>query len=118
MNVRRFSILLKKSELFYYNLPYCVKTMNFFQNLYGYAMSEKVPVDEIDFVENDIVTSWTTEDIMRMDSSGNHSYIFEVDIEIPQNIHDKTSDYPLCPEKLAITKDMISPKSWFVQTDF
>ncbi len=75
-------------------------------------MSEKVPVDEIAFVDDDTVTSWTRDDIMNHNSSGDHSYILEVDIEIPDSIHDTTSDYPLCPEKLDITRDMISPKSW------
>ena len=83
-----------------------------FQNLYGYAMSEKVPIDEIDFVDERTVAEWTTQDIIDMDASGDQSYIFEVDIEIPEEIHDQTSDYPLCPEKLEITKDMVSPKSW------
>ena len=82
-----------------------------FQNLYGYGMSEKMPVDGFMWVD---ATSWTQEDIMRLDPNGKTSYIFEVDLLIPKNIHDKTSDYPLCPEKLDITKEMISPKSWFV----
>ncbi|KAL5267281.1 hypothetical protein ACHWQZ_G004350 [Mnemiopsis leidyi] len=81
-------------------------------NLYGYAMSEKVPIDEIGFVNESTVAEWTTQDIIDMDASGDYSYIFEVDIEIPEEIHDQTSDYPLCPEKLEITKDMLSPKSW------
>ena len=75
-------------------------------------MSEKVPVDEIAFVDDETVAHWTKDDIMKHDASGDHSYILEVDIEIPESIHDHTSDYPLCPERLEITKDMISPKSW------
>ncbi len=74
-------------------------------------MFEKVPVDEIAFVEDDAVGHWTKKDIMEHNTSGDHSYILEVDIEIPDCIHDHTSDYPLCPEKLDITEDMISPKS-------
>ena len=77
-------------------------------------MSEKVPVDEIAFVDNNTVSSWTREDIMKHDASGDHSYILEVDIEIPEGIHEQTSEYPLCPEKLDITENMISPKSWSV----
>ena len=77
-------------------------------------MSEPVPIDQFTWVEEGVTTSWTAEDIMRMDPSGKTSYIFEVDLEIPEEIHDQTSDYPLCPEKLEITKDMVSPKSWLV----
>ncbi len=75
-------------------------------------MSEKVPVDEIAFVDETELSNWTQEDIMKHIASGNRSYILEVDIEIPESIHEHTSDYPLCPEKLEITKNMISPKSW------
>ena len=77
-------------------------------------MSEPVPIGGFEFVEESTVSSWTQEDIMRLNASGEKSYILEVDLLIPQEIHDKTSDYPLCPEKLEITKDMISPKSWLV----
>ncbi len=88
--------------------------MKSFQNLYGYAMSEPVPIDSFSWVKQEIIDSWTTEDILAMDPNSSHSHIFEVDLEIPQEIHNRTSDYPLCPTKLDITKDMISPKSWLV----
>ena len=76
-------------------------------------MSEPVPVDEIKWVNEQTVQSWTQNDIMRLDgsSTASHSYILECDLEIPQNIHDETSDYPLCPESMVINQDMISPKS-------
>ena len=51
---------------------------------------------------------------MDLDPNGKHSYILEVDLEIPKEIRDQTSDYPFCPETLEIKKDMISPKSWLV----
>ena len=79
-------------------------------------MSEPVPIDGIEFVKQEIVDSWSAADILRMDPNAPISYIFEVDLEIPQEIHDHTSDYPLCPGKIEITKDMISPKSWLVYT--
>ena len=80
-------------------------------NLYGHAMSQKVPVDEIKWVDGETVESWTADNLMAMDPNASHSYILEVDLEIPESIHDSTSDYPLCPEKLKINEDMISPKS-------
>ena len=74
-------------------------------------MSEKIPIDEIEFVNEVIVREWTADDIMQMTVNGSHCYILEVDIEIPQSIHDKTADYPLCPDRLEITEEIISPKS-------
>ena len=34
--------------------------------------------------------------------------IYEIDTEIPKNLHDKFKDYPLCPEIKNITKDNLS----------
>lgn len=78
------------------------------QNLYGYAMSEKMPVDGFQWVK---ATNWTQDTIMRLDGTGSKGYILEVDIEIPESIHQKTDMYPLCPEHMEITESMISPKS-------
>ena len=77
-------------------------------------MSEPVPIDEFGWIKEDVATSWSTSDVMALNPDGKHSYILEVDLEIPEEIHNQTSDYPLCPEKLEITKDMVSPKSWSV----
>ncbi|KAL5249225.1 hypothetical protein ACHWQZ_G018174 [Mnemiopsis leidyi] len=77
-------------------------------NLYGYAMSEKIPVDGFKWLD---ATNWTRDRIMSLDPNGKKGYIFEVDLLIPDNIHDKTDMYPLCPEHLEITESMISPKS-------
>jgi hypothetical protein len=36
-------------------------------------------------------------------------YFLDVDLEIPQHLHDLTDDFPLCPEQQKITEEMISP---------
>ena len=38
-------------------------------------------------------------------------YILEADLEYPKELHELHSDYPLAPEKLAVSSDMLSAYS-------
>ena len=64
-------------------------------NLYGCAMSEKLPTHGF---------KWLTGGEMEKIYENRHNLnkipcILEVDIEYPENLHDLHNDYPLCPEK-------------------
>ena len=56
------------------------------QNLYGWAMSQPVPIDDFQWANCD---DWTAETIRSLDSEAETSYMFEVDLEIPEAIHDR-----------------------------
>ncbi|GFS76715.1 uncharacterized protein NPIL_654761 [Nephila pilipes] len=59
-------------------------------NLYGWAMSQPLPLNNfkwVDFLEVD-----------HIDENGGKGYILEVDLEYPESLHDYHSDLPLAPE--------------------
>ncbi|XP_043269138.1 uncharacterized protein [Venturia canescens] len=61
-------------------------------NLYGWAMSQALPYDQFEFIEN--VENFDVESIPL---NGTHGYLLEVDLEYPEDLHDIHSDLPFCP---------------------
>ena len=66
-------------------------------NLYGYSMSKPFPYKNC---------KWS--DDLTLDPNNLQIGIYEVDIEIPKELHDKFVDYPLCPEIKNISENMLS----------
>ena len=66
-------------------------------NLYGHSMSKPLPYKNF---------KWT--DDLTLDPNNLQTAIYEVDIEIPKELHDKFVDYPLCPEIKSVNEDMLS----------
>ena len=74
-------------------------------NLYGWAMSEKMPYKDFTFV--DIESAPPLEEMLLDKDLG---YILEVDLEYPSELHDLHNDYPLAPETMKINKvDTLTP---------
>ena len=74
-------------------------------NLYGLAMCKKLPYKNIKFVKD----NFTEEDIKYYNSDySSKGYILDVGLEYPKECHDKHIDYPLAPEIMNITADMLS----------
>ena len=75
-------------------------------NLYGGAQMFKLP--ESDFMllpEREICNiDWNN-----IDGNSDYGYIAEVDLLYPPEIHEKTQSFPLCPENVDITYEMLSP---------
>ena len=72
-------------------------------NLYVWAMSEYVPYEEFKWLKN--VDEF---DAMSVSEKKSNRIFFKVDIEYPDELHELHNDYPLAPEKLPISGDMLS----------
>ena len=73
-------------------------------NLYGWAMSQYLPTGNF---------RWMSErEIKKIDpgkygADSKKGLILEVDLEYPQELHDLHNDYPVCPEKVRVSNDML-----------
>ena len=62
-------------------------------NLYGYAMSKKLPTGGFKWMTEEELQEWRS-----------YGCILEVDLEYPKELHASHNDYPLAPERLMINK--------------
>ena len=72
-------------------------------NLYGWGISQYLPYCEFKWFEN--VDKF---DLNLISENSSIVYILHVDLEYPDELHYLHNDYPLAPEKLAISFDMLS----------
>ena len=73
-----------------------------YNNLYGKAMSEKLPIDGFEWVED---LSVIDEDFIKnYDKDSNVGYFIKADIEYPKELHTMHSDLPFLPEKMEVNK--------------
>ena len=75
-------------------------------NLYGYAMSEPLPVGGFKFLSFEEIHDL---DIMSIAEDSETGYIFDVDLWYPGDLHDTHNDYPLAPESFEVSAELHSP---------
>ncbi|GFU14649.1 c2H2-type domain-containing protein [Nephila pilipes] len=71
-------------------------------NLYGWAMSQFLPTHGFEWIKEPV-------NFMEISDESDIGFILEVDLDYPENLHDLHNDYPLAPETLNVTNDMLSP---------
>ena len=71
-------------------------------NLYGWAMSQKLPVNNFKWVED--VSRINEEFIKNYNENSSKGYILEVDVKYPKKLHDLHSDLPFLPKRIKIDK--------------
>ena len=71
-------------------------------NLYRWAMSQKLPKNNFKWVED---TSRINEEFIKnYNENSNKGYILEVDVKYPKKLHDLHSDLPFLPRRMKIDK--------------
>ena len=70
-------------------------------NLFGWAMSKKLPVNGFKWTDNDKINEEFIKNYNEIDKKG---YILEVDLKYPKKLHDLRSDLPFLPERMEINK--------------
>ena len=71
-------------------------------NLYGWAMSQKLPIERFKWEEN--VSRFDEELIKNYDENSNKRYILDVTIDYPKDLHDLHGDLPFLPKRMKINK--------------
>ena len=70
-------------------------------NLYGWAMSKKLPVNGFKWIDNNEINE---DFIKNYDENNDKGYIFEIDVKYPKRLHELHSDLPFLPERMEINK--------------
>ena len=71
-------------------------------NLYGWAMSQKLPTHSFKWLTNKEIENIFNNRIVQVWEKT--PCILEVDLEYPEELHDAHNDYPLCPERVECDK--------------
>ena len=75
-------------------------------SLYATAQSEPLPLGRFEFLSDEEVCRFDLDSVAPDSDTG---YIIECDLEYPAHLHDLHNDYPMAPEHLTVTRDMLSP---------
>ena len=74
-------------------------------NLYGWAMSQYIPTGGFRWMTQKQIDKIN---LAKYKEDSEKGLILEVDLEYPEDLHDLHNDYPLAPEKVKVTQDMLS----------
>ena len=71
-------------------------------DLYGWSMSKYLPYREFKWVKN-----VDELDITSINEKSDIGFILEVDLKDPDKLHELHNDYPVAPEKLFVTNNIL-----------
>ena len=71
-------------------------------DLYGWAMSQKPPVNIFEWIEDN--SQFNEDFIKNYNEEGDVGYFFGVDVQYPEKLHDLHNDLPFLPERMKIER--------------
>ena len=74
-------------------------------NLYGKAIMSYLPYGSFKWIK---VTDKSINTALNKKDNSSHGYFFEVDMYCPDELHDEQNDFPMEPEKLIVTEELLS----------
>ena len=74
-------------------------------NLYGWAMSQYLPTGNFKWMSERGIKKI---DLGKYSADSKRGLILEVDLEYNKNLHELHNDYPVAPEKVKVSKNMLS----------
>ena len=80
-------------------------------NLYGYVMSQKLPVNGFKWVKQEDVSKFSEEFMKDCDKNSDKGYFLEVDIDYSKNLLNLHEDLPFLPETKKVNKAQFNQKS-------
>ena len=83
-------------------------------NLYGWVMSHKFPVNDFKWVKQEELSKFNEDFIKNYDENSNAGYFIEVDIDYPKELFDLHKDLPFLPESKKVNKVDIEDKKKYV----
>ena len=73
-------------------------------NLYGWAMSQKLPVNGFNWVKQEELSNFNEDFIKKYDKNSDKGYFLEVDIDYPKELVNLHEDWPFLPETKKVNK--------------
>ena len=113
-------LMVEKDRIIYHAINRCAKANNKYMkhydknkessylkywdvsNLYGLAMSQKLPVNNLEWVEDN--SQFNEDFIKNYDEESDEEYFVEVDFQYPEKLHELHNDLPFLPERMKIEK--------------
>ena len=74
------------------------------KNLYGWAMSQKLPVNGFKWIEKSRLSRFNKIFIKNYDENSDKGYFLEVDVDYPKKLFDLHKDLPFLPERKKVNK--------------